>query len=139
MSPEQATGERDLDARSDIYSLGAVTYEMLAGEPPVTGPSQRAMIAKLMTERPTPLRVVRDVVPRSLDDAVMRALAKAPTDRFSSAREFADALTAPAPPAPTERARIARSPRSARRRRRGRLARTRSLRNGFCGADRRHR
>jgi eukaryotic-like serine/threonine-protein kinase len=98
MSPEQATGERDLDARSDVYALGAVTYEMLAGEPPVTGPSQRAMIAKLMTERPTPLRVVRDVVPRSLDDAVMRALAKSPTDRFSSAREFASALTAAAVP-----------------------------------------
>jgi serine/threonine-protein kinase len=95
MSPEQATGERDLDARSDIYSLGAVTYEMLAGEPPVTGPTPRAMIAKLMTERPMSLRVVRDVVPPSLDDAVMRALAKAPTDRFPSAREFADALTAP--------------------------------------------
>jgi eukaryotic-like serine/threonine-protein kinase len=95
MSPEQAAGERDLDARSDIYALGAVTYEMLAGEPPVTGPSVQAMIAKLMTERPTSLRVVRDTVPRSLDDAVMRALAKARTDRFSSAREFADALTAP--------------------------------------------
>jgi serine/threonine-protein kinase len=99
MSPEQATGERDLDARSDVYSLGAVTYEMLAGEPPVTGPTPRAMIAKLMTERPTSLRVVRDTVPPSLDDAVMRALAKAPADRFSSAREFADALTAPELPA----------------------------------------
>jgi serine/threonine-protein kinase len=98
MSPEQATGERDLDARSDVYALGAVTYEMLAGEPPVTGPSQRAMIAKLITERPTPLRVVRDVVPRSLDDAVMRALAKSPTDRFASAREFASALTTAAQP-----------------------------------------
>ena len=94
MSPEQAAGERDLDARTDVYALGAVTYEMLAGEPPVTGPNVRAMIAKLMTERPTSLRVVRDVVPRALDDAVMRALAKAPTDRFSSAREFADALAA---------------------------------------------
>ena len=99
MSPEQATGEPNLDARSDIYALGAVTYEMLAGEPPVTGPTARAMIAKLMTERPTSLRVLRDVVPRSLDDAVMRALAKAPADRFSNAREFADALTAPEAPA----------------------------------------
>jgi len=98
MSPEQATGERDLDARSDVYALGAVAYEMLAGEPPVTGPSQRAMIAKLMTERPTPLRVVRDVVPKSLDDAIMRALAKTPTDRFPSAREFASAMTAAAQP-----------------------------------------
>jgi len=96
MSPEQAAGERDLDARTDIYSLGAVTYEMLAGEPPFTGPSQRAIIAKLMTERPTSLRVVRDVVSASLDDAVMRALAKEPTDRFSSAREFASALEASA-------------------------------------------
>ena len=99
MSPEQATGERDLDARSDIYSLGAVTYEMLAGEPPVTGPTPRAMIAKLLTERPTPLRVVREVVPPPLEDAVMRALAKEPTDRFASAREFADALTTPTVPA----------------------------------------
>jgi serine/threonine-protein kinase len=95
MSPEQASGERNLDPRSDIYALGAVTYEMLAGEPPVNGPNPRAMIAKLLTERPTPLRVLRDIVPPSLDAAVMRALAKAPTDRFSTAREFADALTAP--------------------------------------------
>jgi serine/threonine protein kinase/tetratricopeptide (TPR) repeat protein len=95
MSPEQATGERDLDARSDVYALGAVTYEMLAGEPPITGASARAIIAKLVTERPTSLRVVRDVVPPSLDDAVMRALAKAPADRFSSAHEFAEALTIP--------------------------------------------
>ncbi len=94
MSPEQATGERDLDARSDIYSLGAVAYEMLAGEPPVTGPTGRAMLAKLLTEPPTPLRVVREVVPQALEDALMRALAKAPADRFSSAREFADALLA---------------------------------------------
>jgi TolB-like protein/Tfp pilus assembly protein PilF/tRNA A-37 threonylcarbamoyl transferase component Bud32 len=96
MSPEQAAGERDLDARTDIYSLGAVTYEMLAGEPPFTGPTQRVILAKLMTERPTSLRVVRDTVPASLDDAVMRALAKEPTDRFTSPREFAAALDAPA-------------------------------------------
>jgi serine/threonine-protein kinase len=99
MSPEQAGGERDLDGRSDIYSLGAVTYEMLAGEPPVNGPTVQAMIAKLMTERPTSLRVVRDVVPRRLEHAVMRALAKAPADRFSSAREFSDAVTGPGVPA----------------------------------------
>ena len=120
MSPEQASGERDLDARSDVYSLGAVTYEMLAGEPPVTGPSPRAMIAKLMTERPTSLRVVRDVVPRSLDAAVMKALAKAPIDRFSSAREFADALTAPEAPvvAPARPTHADRHLRDARRHRR---------------------
>jgi len=96
MSPEQALGERDVDARSDIYSLGAVTYEMLAGEPPVTGPSAQAIVAKLMTERPTSLRVVRDAISPALDAAVMRSLAKTPTDRFASAREFADALTASA-------------------------------------------
>jgi TolB-like protein len=92
MSPEQATGERDLDARSDIYSLAAVTYEMLAGEPPVSGSSARVVMAKLMTERPTPLHLMRDAVPLSVETAVMRALAKVPTDRFASAREFADAL-----------------------------------------------
>ena len=100
MSPEQATAERDLDARSDIYALGAVTYEMLAGEPPVTGPTARAIVAKLLTKRPTPLRVVRDGVPAPVDDAVLRALAKTPTDRFGSAREFGDALAAPPVPAP---------------------------------------
>ncbi|HMU62525.1 MAG TPA: serine/threonine-protein kinase, partial [Gemmatimonadales bacterium] len=93
MSPEQAAGDRDLDARSDIYALGAVTYEMLAGEPPVTGASVQAMIAKLMTERPTSLHVLRDTVPACVDAAVMRALAKAPGDRFASARSYAEALT----------------------------------------------
>ena len=95
MSPEQAMGERDLGPRSDIYSLAAVTYEMLAGEPPVNGPTAQVMIAKLMTERPTSLRVVRDVVTAALDAAVLRALAKSPTDRFATAREFADALIKP--------------------------------------------
>jgi eukaryotic-like serine/threonine-protein kinase len=93
MSPEQAAGDRHTDARSDIYALGVVTYEMLAGEPPMTGPSAQAIIAKLMTERPTSLRVLRETVPPAVDAAVMRALAKAPVDRFATAREFADALT----------------------------------------------
>ena len=93
MSPEQAAGDRHIDARSDIYALGAVTYEMLAGEPPVTGTSVQAVIAKLMTARPTSLRVLRDTVPVAIDTAVMRALAKAPIDRFASAREFAAALS----------------------------------------------
>jgi eukaryotic-like serine/threonine-protein kinase len=94
MSPEQATGDRMLDARSDVYSLAAVLYEMLAGEPPVTGPTAQAMIAKLMTERPVHLRVVRHSVPEAVDAAVARALDKTPADRFASAGEFARALDA---------------------------------------------
>ncbi len=92
MSPEQATGDRLLDARSDVYSLAAVLYEMLAGEPPVTGPNAQAMIAKLMTERPTHLRVVRGSVPEAIDAAVAKALDKTPADRFASAGDFARAL-----------------------------------------------
>ena len=93
MSPEQAAGDRDVDLRSDIYALGALTYEMLAGEPPVTGATAHAVIAKLMTERPTSLRVLRPTVPPTVDAAVMRALAKAPLDRFPTARDFAEALS----------------------------------------------
>jgi len=92
MSPEQATAERLLDGRSDIYSLGAVLYEMLAGEPPFTGATGQAVIAKLMTERPTRLRTVRDTVPEAVDEAVARALAKVPADRFPTAAAFAAAL-----------------------------------------------
>jgi hypothetical protein len=93
MSPEQATGGRDLDARSDVYSLAAVVYEMLAGEPPHTGPTVQAVIAKLLTERPTRIRTVRDTVPEGIDSAVGKALAKVPADRFSSATEFVAALS----------------------------------------------
>src|SRR5438445_5256106 len=92
MSPEQATGDRGIDARSDVYSLAAVLYEMLAGEPPVTGASAQSMIAKLMTESPTHLRVLRGTVSPELDAAVAKALAKTPADRFASAGEFARAL-----------------------------------------------
>ncbi len=94
MSPEQATGDRAINARSDIYSLAAVVYEMLVGEPPFTGPTAQAMIAKLLTERPTSIRVVRDTVPPGVDAAVSRALAKVPADRFASAGEFVRALDA---------------------------------------------
>ena len=100
MSPEQAIGERTLDARSDVYSIAAVVYEMLAGEPPHSGASTQAIIAKLMTERPTRLRVLRDTVPEELDAAVARALAKTPADRFTSAGAFARALTTPTSDAP---------------------------------------
>ena len=95
MSPEQATGGGELDPRTDVYSLGAVVYEMLAGEPPISGPTAHAVIAKLLTERPTRLRTVRDSTPESLDNAVARALAKVPADRFATAADFASALEQP--------------------------------------------
>ena len=94
MSPEQATGDRGIDARSDVYSLAAVLYEMLAGEPPVSGGSVQSIIAKLMTETPTRLRVLRDSVSPQLDAAVARALSKTPADRFASAGEFVRAVQA---------------------------------------------
>jgi len=97
MSPEQAAGERDIDARSDIYSLGAVAYEMLVGEPPVTGATARAMIATLMTEMPASVRTRRSDVPASVDAAVQRALSKDPADRFATARDFGEALSVAMP------------------------------------------
>src|SRR5687768_4813467 len=97
MSPEQATGDRALDRRSDIYSLGAVFYEMIAGEPPVTGATAQAMIAKLLTEKPVKLRVVRNTIPLEMERATDKALAKVPADRFSSAGEFARALSVVVP------------------------------------------
>src|SRR5207302_1406183 len=93
MSPEQAAGDRQLDARSDVYSLGAVLYEMLAGEPPHTGPTARAVIAKILAAPPTRLAVVRRDVPGTVDAALARALGKAPADRFASAAAFASALS----------------------------------------------
>jgi serine/threonine-protein kinase len=94
MSPEQATGDRVIDGRSDLYSLGAVLYEMLAGEPPHAGNSAQAIIAKLMTEEPRPITVLRPATPAPVAAAVHRALQKLPADRFRTAREFADALRA---------------------------------------------
>jgi serine/threonine-protein kinase len=95
MSPEQAMGEKTIDARTDIYALGAVAYEMLAGDPPFTGSTVQAIVAKVLAERPTSLRTVRDTVPPGVEHAVMRALAKLPADRFATAMQFADALVAP--------------------------------------------
>ena len=93
MSPEQATGGRVLDARSDLYSLAAVVYEMLAGEPPHTGPTVQSVVAKLLTERPIRIRTVRDTVPEDIDQAVAKALSKVPADRFDGPAQFATALT----------------------------------------------
>src|SRR5512147_2721178 len=83
MSPEQAMGERTIDARSDIYALGAMTYEMLLGEPPFTGPTAQAIIAKVMTTEPAPLVPQRKSVPPAVEQAVLTAIAKLPADRFA--------------------------------------------------------
>src|SRR6059036_1854079 len=95
MSPEQATGDRLIDARSDLYSLAAVLYEMLAGEPPHTGPTVQSVIAKVLTDRPRPLRQLREAVPPHVEAAVLKALAKVPADRFQTAAQFVDALARP--------------------------------------------
>jgi TolB-like protein/Tfp pilus assembly protein PilF len=92
MSPEQSVGDKNLDARTDIYSLGTVLYEMLAGETPFSAPTAQAMIARRITETPRPLQQVRETVPDAVAQAVARALAKAPADRFATAAEFARAL-----------------------------------------------
>ncbi len=97
MSPEQSVGERTIDARTDVYSLGCVLYEMLAGEPPFTGPSQQAILAKRLTGPAPHLSTVRDIPP-ALDRAVDRALARTPGDRFATAADFATALDSPAQP-----------------------------------------
>jgi eukaryotic-like serine/threonine-protein kinase len=92
MSPEQAAGERNIDTRTDIYSLGCVLYEMLAGEPPFTGPTMQAVIARVMTETARPLHVVRQAVSRQLSGAVEQAMAKTPADRPATAADFARLL-----------------------------------------------
>src|SRR5438445_696230 len=102
MSPEQAAGDAQVDGRSDVYSLGCVLYEMLAGEPPYTGATAQAIIAKRFSEPVPHIRTLRDV-PEPVERAITRALARVPADRFATAADFAAALvSAPAmPPART--------------------------------------
>jgi len=95
MSPEQASAERDLDGRSDLYSLACVLFEMLSGRPPFAGSSARTTMARHAIEPPTPIRSLRPTVPLAVELALQRALAKAPADRFATMAEFSDALVTP--------------------------------------------
>src|SRR5262249_8233997 len=92
MSPEQAMGEREITARSDVYALGAVLYEMLTGDPPFTGSTAQAIVARVVTETPRPPPPQRHPIPPHVEPAGMPAPEKLPADRFASAAEFADAL-----------------------------------------------
>jgi serine/threonine-protein kinase len=95
MSPEQAMGEREITARSDVYALGCVLYEMLTGEPPFTGATAQAIVARVMTEAPRSLTSQRHTIPAHVAAAVLTALEKLPADRFEGAKGFADALADP--------------------------------------------
>jgi serine/threonine-protein kinase len=92
MSPEQASGSPNIDARSDVYALGCVTYEMLVGEPPHTGPNPQAIMAKVLTQPVPHVREARDTVSVVMDGTIAKALAKLPADRFATAQQFGEAL-----------------------------------------------
>ncbi len=104
MSPEQATAEKDLTNRSDIYSLGCVIYEMLTGEPPHTGGSAQAIIMKIVTDDARPVTELRKSVPPHVAAATAKSLERLAADRFESAAKFAEALTNPAFTLPTTQA-----------------------------------
>jgi len=110
MSPEQAGGDDELDGRSDVYSLGCVLFEMLAGGPPFTGWSAQAILARQVLEPLPRLRTFRDTVPEWLEQAVTRALANAPVDRFDGAAEFVAALSQPSPVTEPTRMRVQAAP-----------------------------
>jgi len=95
MSPEQAMGEREITARSDVYALGCVLYEMLTGDPPFTGSTAQAIVARVVTEVPRPRLPQRHTIPPHVEAAVLTALEKLPADRFATAAQFAEALTRP--------------------------------------------
>ncbi|MDP3775517.1 MAG: protein kinase, partial [Gemmatimonadales bacterium] len=95
MAPEQAMGEREITPKADVYALGCVLYEMLTGEPPFTGPTAQAIIARVMTEEPRSLTLQRHTIPPHVEATVLRALEKLPADRFGSAAQFAEALAKP--------------------------------------------
>ena len=95
MSPEQSMGEREITPKADVYALGCVLYEMLSGEPPFTGPTAQAIIARVMTEQPRSLTLQRRTIPPHVEAAVGKALEKLPADRFNSAAQFAEALAHP--------------------------------------------
>src|SRR5256885_2133923 len=95
MSPEQATGSSEIDGRSDQYSLACVTYEMLVGVPPFTGPTAQAVMARHSLDLVSPPSIVRTTIPDAVEDAILRALAKTPADRFATTALFAEALQKP--------------------------------------------
>ena len=109
MSPEQSTEGGQVDGRSDTYSLGCVLYEMLLGDPPFTGSNPLAILVRKSTEPPSGLRTVRGTIPEALEEAVLRALAVTPADRFTTAADFAEAIRdkSSAPPASMRTGRFA--------------------------------